>query len=834
MSKRAYHCLLLLFCIALPVRLLPQGLRFNGGEKPIDVRTSCNVFAKRPASFAGSFTIGFDLALYPEKPIGYILRVKNRKGDKIYNLFYDGQGDNILFLFNEEGKSSLIAAEIERGRLIERNWFPMSITFDLAADSIVVSIDGRRFGAGGVDLPDKYYPEIIFGKSDHIIDVPSFAVKELRVGNRRREHRFALRENRGGVVHDEKGRPAGTVANPVWLVNDSYNWRFRCAFQSVTVAGSNYNPARKEVYYFNRDSIYIYNVRTGAREARKFPEKCPVSLTLGTNFIDPADNRLYAYEVYESSSMPPGGPKLASLDLGSGRWRVESYHTLPTQLHHHGSCFDPATHRYTIFGGFGNMRYNKNFYTFETATGQWQVAEDFGGDAIFPRYFSSVGYIPQTQTIYIFGGMGNESGEQVVGRTYFYDLHRVDLATGEVAKLWEIPWNKSNVVPVRGMVIPDGDCFYTLCYPEHFSDSYLRLYRFSLADGNYVILGDSIPIHSDRITTNANIYYDEQLNTLFALVQEFDDDIVSDLKIYSLAFPPITADELSGYADARRDNRALMAVLVTFICVAISGAALFRKFGRRAGQGAQPDLLKRGGEGETAVRPNSVYLFGDFTIYGRDGRDVSYMFSARLRETFCLILQYSAGDGVTSQRLSNLLWPDKPQDKVKNSRGVTINHLRKALSELDGIELIYDKGCFKVVHGDGVYCDYTRCLQIVASKNSDEAREELLRIISRGKFLKFLEQPLFDSFKEGLERKLEPVLRVEMERSLISEDYRSALRFAEAMFNIDPLSDEALAVQTRALNKLKLNAEAWIRYQAFAAEYKNTMGCEYPQSFKNL
>ncbi len=77
----------------------------------------------------------------------------------------------------------------------------------------------------------------------------------------------------------------------------------------------------------------------------------------------------------------------------------------------------------------------------------------------------------------------------------------------------------------EGMVINDKSFFYTLCYPEHFTESFLKLYRFSLQDGDYTILGDSIPIYSDKINTNANLYYDEDLNTLYAVVHEFEDDI---------------------------------------------------------------------------------------------------------------------------------------------------------------------------------------------------------------------------------------------------------------------------------------------------------------------
>lgn len=77
-------------------------------------------------------------------------------------------------------------------------------------------------------------------------------------------------------------------------------------------------------------------------------------------------------------------------------------------------------------------------------------------------------------------------------------------------------------------------------------------------------------------------------------------------------------------------------------------------------------------------------------------------------------LRYSDADGISSKQLSDLIWPDKPKDKVKNSRGVAINHLRKILKELDGIELVYEKGCFRFTLSSVFYCDYLRFMAIVA------------------------------------------------------------------------------------------------------------------------
>ena len=167
---KLYWCIFLFFGFLPLQESLLGGLKFNGGEQPIDKRTSYNVFGDMTAEFSDSFNIEFKLTLYPAMQIGYIIRIKNEKSNKIYNLFYDGQGDHLNFKFNEEGKNNLMVANFDKEELLNLAWFKMKITFDLKNDSITLAIHNQTFVVGNAGLPDKYYPIILFGKSDHIID----------------------------------------------------------------------------------------------------------------------------------------------------------------------------------------------------------------------------------------------------------------------------------------------------------------------------------------------------------------------------------------------------------------------------------------------------------------------------------------------------------------------------------------------------------------------------------------------------------------------------------------------------------------------------------------
>lgn len=825
-----------IFCLLLPLPMFSQGLKFNGNECPIDSRTSYYVFSENIPTFSDYLNITFDISISEPSRIGYILRIRNQqKSNKTYNISFDGQGENAVFKFNEEGRTSLITAILDKEEYQSSQWFKVSISFDLKEDSLFLKFNESEFKYGNLELKEIWNPLIYFGKSEHVIDVPSFSIRNLSISDNHKQYFFPLKENEGTEVYDIQGNHIGEVINPVWLINDAYYWKYKTNFKSNVVSGANINQTKEEIYFFNNDSLISYDIRTGDITSRQLNNNCPMDIQLGTSFIDESENKLYAYEVVR----PESGSEVTMvyLDLNNNTWTEVCSDFLPIQLHHHSAYLDKANKRYILFGGFGNLRYNKDFYSFDLSENRWDKLL-LEGDIVFPRYFSSMGYNEKNNSLYIFGGMGNESGDQVVGRRYFYDLHKVDLNTKQITKLWEITWDKDNVVPVRSMIILDDSCFYTLCYPEHFSDSFLRLYRFSIEDGSYRILGDSIPIHSDKIKTNANLYYSHRLNELYTIVQEFEgDDIASNVKIYSLSFPPVTLEELRQTISS--DRTVLYRILFFIVLLSAIGTIYVYKRHKKkpaSKNSEQKDVIKEDNSTwiEKRDKPNAIYLFGEFTVKDKQNKDITYMFSAQLKQAFFVILEYSIENGISSQRLGELLWPDKREDKVKNSRGVTINHLRKVLNEIDGIQLMHEKGYFKIIFTNECYCDLARYMEIISSDTTDQNREELSEILIRGKFLQSENLDLFDSFKSQIEAKTDPVLQVEIEKNYKLGHYRTTISLAKAIFYIDPINDNAIYFMVQSFMKLKMESEAKKRYLLFAAEYRKMMGEDYPHSFSHL
>lgn len=830
---------LVLIYISISVACRSEGLMIKGNEYLIDDRSSYCVFDHVRPVFNNRLKIDFEIA--PAGKVGCIIRIMNEHTHSTYNLLYDGNGDAPVFTFNHEGRNILIEAPVKRKLISESHWVQVCLDFDLMNDSVVLYIDEERFTAKGLNLEEQWSPVIHFGRSEHVIDVLTYGLRNLKVSDGSRKHFFfPLNESDREDVHDSNKKITGHVDNPVWLINAAYYWASGPSFSSVKTAGSNFNPETEDMYYFNEDSIIIYNIRTKETLSRKYANTCPVQMFLGTNFLDRENNRIYVYEVFTEFA---GSTTMAYLDLETCQWTALSTDVLPIQLHHHSNHFDRESRSYFIFGGFGNGLYNDKLYTYKLDLNKWDTLE-LHGDRITPRYFSSMGCSSSGKTLYLFGGMGNESGYQSVGRIYYYDLYAINLDSGVIRKLWEIPWERDPMVPVRNMVLADDSTFYTLCYPEHFSHSLLKLYRFSIHDGSFQVLGDSIPIVSEKITTHANLYFNHSSNELYSIIQEFEnDDIASGINVYSLLYPPATPNDLVYYTSGKAPVKPLIVCLLIMLLLFVV-FLIVRNIRREKSGVDMPDVTHGNAElPEVNVSdsllhhsvPNSIYLFGELAVFDRKNKDITYMLSTKLRRAFLLILLYSnQKNGIASRELSEQLWPDKLDDKVKNSRGVTLNNLRKILSELDGIRLIYDKGVYRILKEDTCYCDYMRCLDMVNKKKTDGDLSEFVHIVSRGKFLKSQDEALFDSFKASAEKELEPFLLIEADNSYKSKKYQTSVLLSESIFNIDPINEQALSFMLNSLIKLNRKDDAKRKYLLFIAEYKQITGVAYGKKWTEL
>lgn len=793
--------------------------------------------------------MSFELSIRDFDTFGYVFLLKEDQGKTKYSFTYTYlDGENSTFKFNTDGKENHYSLNL-RNDALAYQWIPVSFAFDLQQDVLTIRIGDNEKKITSLGLKDTFCPHLFFGRYDYILDMPTFAIRNLKLeGDRSHSYTFPLNENEGEEVHTSTGKVLGTVVNPVWLINGSYHWEKLFEYSFQTPSGITFEPDSQRLIIFSQDSLLTYNLLKRQPQKYSYSNKLPVKLQLATHFMNTTDGKLY---VYELNNLPLGDATVAALDLNNQEWKQTGVAALPVQLHHHDGFWDETTRKYLVFGGFGNKRFNNTFLEYDIEGDRWDTLSYFG-DRIIPRYFSGMAVNKNREHIYVFGGMGNESGEQSVGRNYLHDLYLLDRKQQSVRRLWQNASDHRLVVARDMILTPDEKYIYALCYPEYLSDTYLQLYRLTVDDGTMKALGDSIPMRSEEIMTNANLYYNSLTHEYYCTTTEFDKKGHTVIRTYVLSAPPVSLDEIRSYGSRSSLEIRWLWIMAGIGVLLLAGGVLFvrKKRGKQRNAvlesssvlmsppvGREPDKSVQGKETlakedfeSSLVRPNAVYLFGPFTVIDRNGRDITHLFSSRLRQVFIYILLHSTHNGVLSASLNEVFWPDKPDDKVKNLKGVTINQIRKNLAELDGVELVHDKGYFRLVFTD-CYCDYFRFRTL---KNAEEVENELGILLMRGKFLDGMDAGMMDHFKQKVEEFLSSFLPLEIERLYQQHKYDAVIRFCNVLFRVDPVNELALAYGMHALNHTGSSQEAILQYSLFVREYRQMMNEEYSTSYAEL
>lgn len=800
-----------------------QGLKFHGTETGIDDRTSFELFPTKHPVFQDRLDISFDMYSSPVSRFGYIFRIQDRNNpEKSWNLSLDTRGGKSTLMLNDEGERNIIRAEFSDRASLDYNWTKVGISFNFAEMQISMQVGGFRDSVSYVFSEKKISPVLVFGRCDNVADVPSFAMSNLHISDSRKQYVIPLDEYAGETVYDSKGARAGTVHNPQWINSDASEWKLICTMASSSPAGVFYDRQTTRVCIYNADSLRYYSFRSNKERDRSFTNSCPVHLLQGTNFQ--IDRKLYAYEPYDWQK-GNGGDAIACLDMENYCWESVSKSRLPgTMLHH--SFFLINGKVPAIFGGIDNQSYCSGISVLDEDF-NWSLKWSGENWPITPRFFSSAGTDESGKFAYLFGGIGNESGEQGVGKKYYYDLYKLDTETGEMVRLWSRDLGQEDFVPGRNLIV-DKDNIYVLSYPEYRSASDIQLLRFSIEDGTCSKLADKFKGTNDNSYSYVTLDLDKGIGRFIATVVEMDEDMCPTVRVYSLLYPasPLVSNKMNRF----------LGILLTAICVVavlllLAGIMLKRSRGRKGQELSYASSLvdPRKKIYHQDVKANAIYLFGHFLITDRDGNDISPQLAVQHKNILLLLLMYGE-NGLSSERIGNLIWPDKETERAKNSRCVAINSLRKTLAQTEGCRIEFKDGKYFIGITDGCYCDLYRLKALEIKETSQEA----IDILSRGQFLKNLNDPLFDSFKEKIADMSLTFLSDAMAKNTLAGKYHSVIEIADMIFDYDPLDENALHCQIKSLLAIHRREDALVRYAAFCNEYIKTNGEEFPVIFDKV
>jgi len=764
------------------------------------------------------------------------------KDSDSYSLTYINNTEDSGFLkFNLDGVTNLLSIPLKKTAFGSKKWIEISIIFNPNLKRISVSVNGKIYTSEGYKLNDVIYPEIYFGKHGSVIDVPSMSIKKLYVGNENQNYLFDLNNSKGEDVYDSRGKRCGTIKHPDWLINDSYYWKNRFYFSSKEATCLTFDEKHQRFLITSPSVLVCYNFNEETTNTLSTKNRLPVPMRLATSFIDSTTNNLFVYEV---NDVPLGKATIASINLDTLMWKTNSILQLPQQRHHHNSLLNHKNNYYMIFGGFGNQRLANSFDFYDIRLNKWS-SPTFKGDTISPRYFAGLAKTGDNEVL-LFGGIGNKTGDQNIGKKYYYDCYKIDLLKKRIKRLWSLNRENIDMVSSRNMVLSqDKTSFYVLNYREYISKTSLQLYKYAIKNGDYEILGDSIPLISERITTNANLYLNSKTNELFCAIQEFKLDGSNQIKIFSINNPPVSKKIIDKYD--KKEIIPLTFLLACFIGVVmvIIVVSFFYKKRKMKQEDLKRQLALISKQVSTNDQPlqiiNSVSLFGKFTVINHLGRDISYLFSPNIKSLFLIILLNSSKqdtNGVTAEQINLALWPDKPVKKAINLKNVTLSQLRNIITDLKGVSVVYSNKSFSIEFDQEFYCDYFDYLIHLEKLKEDSLRNDTItrlnKIIKRGVFLRLVEDEYFDTFKKHFENETLKVIPYLTKEFFENKNYPPVISLTEILESIDSLSEIGFYYKIHAYLRLGMRDKAKKHYNSFILEHKKVLDDDFALTFEDV
>ncbi len=819
-----------------------RGLFFQSKDVSLENRTGLDLTWKGPIKIETSFSIEFEISFRAqEERFGYILQLNERNGNHHLELIYnvDGNFPDLFIVFDKMETGLQMAFTKDEIELLNR-WYKLRLDINTISKEVSMTFNGRTV-SDTINLSSSSKLDWIFGVVKRYgfdnDEVPPMSVRNIRFFDQNGlKYYWPLDYTNGTTSRDSVQGKTAAIINPDWVEVQHQNWQHLRTFEFTEMPQVAFNKNSESFYFLERGKGVIkFDLNKPAVTNLEYKSGNPLFEDAQQIFFD-KDNNLRTFTDYKSI--------VPSFNETESTWD-NSYDTLAylPKYWHHNSLLHPVDSAFVAVAGYGFFTYFNTFRKLNDKTKKWEELQ-FKGDLFEPRYLAALGQSQYDKNVYyLFGGLGNKTGKQILGKEYFYDLYKIDFEAGYVMKVWEgIKIGDDDYTPVNSMIVNDKDnCFYTLCFSHHNNETSLQLLKADLNKADYRFIGSKIPYHFYDIKSFADIYKWESQNKLLALTIHEASERKYILNIYSLYYPP-SETKLSKATSIADEEFSLKYLFFVIPALILAGLVIFLK--RKKGikvvtTKPQVDLVLNNSNAVETDGKGRILTFGGFQVFNKKGKDLTFRFSPTLKELFLLILlnTIDGNKGISSKNIQDYLWPDKPNGKAKNNRGVNIKKLRLILEDIGNISISYDGSYWRINLGDDIFCDIDY-IKNYYSDNFDITKvgefNKMMFILKQGKFLNNIENEWLDVIKDEISGRIVSRLEEVCELLDIRKNEKELLGISDVLFTFDELNETALRFKCTILSNQGKHSLAKEIYDHYIILYKNIYDIEFDQSFKTV
>lgn len=828
------------------------GLQFSSHEAIPEKRTSLNLTPVEPLCLKEDTQIFFDLKFVPglNAYFGYVIRLITSDNQNIDIVSVDKFG-NFNFVI---GESFSYAFKIDSSSLFGK-WNHCEIRFDKNLQEVNFYLDNRLVTKGKLNFTNATCCKVFFGTNNleryKTIDVPPMHLKDINiVENKKRKYFFPLSETSGNTALDVVEKKVAEIKNPLWIAPRHLHWKQLQTIETTATPSVAFDKKNELLYIVSVDSLYSFSFKTNQLSGSKLLKSRQALPAGNQSIFDDRLNTLYNLFIDEKT--------VSAYDAAENAWKL-NFSTKPklTEFWQANKFISNVDSSLYIIGGYGMLHYKNLVQRYDFKGHTWEVIQT-KGDFFMPRYLSALGTNDATDTAYIIGGYGSKTGDQAVNPKYNFELMAYSVGGRSFKHIYNFKQPEKEFCFANSLII-DGQAnqFYGLIFPIDRFNSHLQLIRGSLSSPEYSFLGDSIPYSFHDIESFADLYYCPSSKKLVAVTLESATNKPTSVKIFTIDFPPNSLVVTQPVNNSHKLMYWFLASLLASILLIIV-ISLIKK---RRKQHQQPfidtktnilqfqppiqslpsaDTSSNHGLYDHVKTASAIFLFGHFEVIDKEGNDITRQFTPLLKEIFLLILinTFKNGKGISSDKLYETIWVDKPIKDARNNFSVNIVKLKSILEKVGATNISKESGKwrFEIVN-NSIKLDYQQFLKLADEQPSVVDKNyitELFAILKKGAFLREAQYSWLDDTKGNVsDFVISAILSYTSKASLQSEpDF--ILKLANCIFQFDQMNEEALELKCRSLMILGRHGLAKETYLHFVKEYTKNYGQDFEKTYAEI
>ena len=557
----------LIFIFSFTLVNAQDGLKFISNNQPKENRSQLIFEDKFNAK--DSLVINFKFSIYNKLFIGDLLNIRNIKNNSTISLSYNFtySEDNKPFInLNIKGIKNLVKIQIPENFIQYQKWIDVKLKIDYKLNQAELKFLNNTYSISSLFEKNSSLEEIeiLFGKNEFNEDIPAFNLKNLELKIDSSIVYFPLDEKQGTKVISSNGNFKGKIINPSWLIDDFNNWKLikQVEFESNhTIA---YDTENMQFILLGKDKRYNFDIVS--RLLDKITLKKPSefhSYTSGKAFIEPKTKNILVLQTGEPNpsqnkflnkklgiesinntkqSNNKNTYSIASFNSSTSNWQGLFYKDiLKNPLFHFNAYYENSSQNILIFGGYSDFKYLNRFLKYDSYSNSINEIL-IEGDNISPRFKSGMGSLNDS-ILFLYGGEGNLSGDQSIGKIPFNDLYKIDLKNNSINLVWEKEYDSAHNSISKNLIFDETQEFF-YCLADSEEKGTISLKKVSVNDGNRVSLGRSINFDSSIIANEFNLFYEKKNNKLYAYTVEFTDNKLEKniISFYSIEMEPFSAN----------------------------------------------------------------------------------------------------------------------------------------------------------------------------------------------------------------------------------------------------------------------------------------------------